>query len=218
MLRYTCLILDHDDTTVDSTRPVNYPQFRQALAHFRPDMKISEEEYIRYCFHMGFYVMCDKILHYTQEEMSQHLAMWKEYHKTHPPRFFEGMPSLLDRYRREGGLVCVVSHSSSDVIEASYYNANIPVPDLILGAEQPSEHMKPNPWPVEEIMRRFSLSPEQCLVVDDMPHGAAMAKSAGVDFACAGWYGMPEDMEATMKKTYLLYFSSIADFSEYLFM
>ncbi len=218
MLRYSCLILDHDDTTVDSTRPVNYPQFRQALAHFRPDMKITEEEYIRYCFEMGFYVMCDTVLHYTEEELAEHLVMWKAYHKEHPPAFFEGMPSLLSRYRSEGGLVCVVSHSSSDVIEASYRNANIPVPDLILGAELPAEHMKPTPWPVEEIMRRFSLSPSQCLVVDDMPHGATMAEKAGVAFACAGWYGMPKDMEETMKTAYPLYFSSIDDFSEYLFL
>ena len=26
-MRYQCLVLDHDDTTVDSTRAVNYPQF-----------------------------------------------------------------------------------------------------------------------------------------------------------------------------------------------
>ena len=48
MLRYRCLVLDHDDTTVDSTRSVNYPQFREALAHFRPDMSMTEEEYFLY--------------------------------------------------------------------------------------------------------------------------------------------------------------------------
>ena len=48
MLRYPCLILDHDDTSVNSTRAVNYPQFREALAHFRPGMEITEEEYIRF--------------------------------------------------------------------------------------------------------------------------------------------------------------------------
>lgn len=218
MLRYRCLILDHDDTTVDSTRPVNYPQFQQALAHLRPDMKISEEEYIRYCFQMGFYVMCDKVLHYTDEEMKQHLTMWKEYHRTHPPGFFDGIPSLMNRYRSEGGLVCVVSHSSSDVIEASYHNANVPAPDLIFGAEQPPEHMKPNPWPLQEIMRRFSLTPEDCLVVDDMPHGGTMAEAAGVPFACAGWYGMPAEMEIEMKHRYPLYFSSVETFTNYIFV
>ena len=41
MLRYRCLVLDHDDTTVDSTRSVTYPQFREAMAHFRPEITMS---------------------------------------------------------------------------------------------------------------------------------------------------------------------------------
>ena len=69
MSRYRCLVLDHDDTTVDSTRSVNYPQFQQALAHFRPDTTMTEEEYFLHCFDPGFYEMCRLVLHYTPEEM-----------------------------------------------------------------------------------------------------------------------------------------------------
>ena len=47
MLRYRCLVLDHDDTTVDSTRAVNYPQFLEALARYRPELHISEEQFFR---------------------------------------------------------------------------------------------------------------------------------------------------------------------------
>ena len=103
MLRYRCLVLDHDDTTVDSTRAVNYPQFLEALARYRPQLSISEEAFFRYCYDPGFYAMCDQVLHYTPEELTGHVAMWKTYHQTHHPRFFPGIPALLARQRAAGG-------------------------------------------------------------------------------------------------------------------
>lgn len=216
MLRYRCLILDHDDTTVDSTRTVNYPQFRQALAHFRPNMAMTQDEYILNCFRMGFYVMCDQILHYTDSEMQQHIRMWKDYHKIHHPPFFDGIPQVLERHRQMGGLICVVSHSSADVILSAYENAGIPAPDLIFGAEQPEEHMKPNVWPLTQIMERFSLRPRECLVVDDAPMGGQMARLAGVDFACAGWYGMLPEIEDHMRRNCDFFFRSVQEFSQFL--
>lgn len=217
MLRYPCLILDHDDTTVDSTRAVNYPQFRDALAHFRPGAAISEEQFFLYCFDPGFYSMCTDLFHYTPEELEAHMAMWREYHKTHHPQFFPGMPEIIRQQKAEGGLVCVVSHSSADVICAAYDQAGVPRPDLVLGGEQPPERRKPNPWPLEEILRRFRLRPSQCLVVDDMQHGGAMARAVGVEFACAGWCGMVPSIEAHMRRQCDYFFAAVGEFSDFLF-
>ena len=36
-VRYQCLVLDHDDTVVNSTASVNYPAFVQTLKTLRPD-------------------------------------------------------------------------------------------------------------------------------------------------------------------------------------
>jgi phosphoglycolate phosphatase/pyrophosphatase PpaX len=36
MLKYKCLVLDHDDTVVQSEATVNYPCFLLALEKFRP--------------------------------------------------------------------------------------------------------------------------------------------------------------------------------------
>ena len=123
MLQYRCLVLDHDDTTVDSTHSVNYPQFRDALTHFRPEITMTEEAYFLYCFDPGFYEMCHTILHYTDSEMAEQLQMWKDYHKNHRPAFFAGMPEVIRQQKAEGGIVCVVSHSTRDVIEAAYDHA-----------------------------------------------------------------------------------------------
>ena len=35
-MKYKCLILDHDDTIVDSTRTVNFPAFLDSLSKLRP--------------------------------------------------------------------------------------------------------------------------------------------------------------------------------------
>lgn len=218
MLRYRCLVLDHDDTTVDSTRAVNYPQFLEALARYRPELHISEEQFFRYCYDPGFYPMCEQVLRYSPEEMTGHVAMWKEYHKTHHPRFFPGIPELLRRQRAEGGLYCVVSHSDADVIAAAYEEAGVPLPDLILGAEQPPERRKPHPWPLEAIMDRFGLTPAEVLVVDDMPHGGQMARAVGAAFAGAGWYGMLPDIEADMRPKCDIFFSTVAAFAAYQFL
>lgn len=217
MLRYRCLVLDHDDTTVDSTRSINYPQFCQALSHFRPGMTMSEEEYFLHCFDPGFYGMCQQVLHYTPEEMAQHLQMWKDYHKNHYPPFFPGIPELIRRHKAQGGLICVVSHSTRDVIEACYEHAGVPLPDLIFGAEQPTDRCKPSPWPMEQIISRFSLRPQEILMVDDMPQGGQMARAVGVAFACAGWYGMLPQIEASMRKNCDIFFSTVEEFSRFLF-
>lgn len=217
MLRYRCLVLDHDDTTVDSTRSVNYPQFQQALAHFRPGMTMSEEEYFLHCFDPGFYGMCEQVLHYTPEEMAAHLQMWKDYHREHHPSFFPGMPELICRQKAGGGLVCVVSHSTIDVIQRAYDHAGVPRPDLIFGADEPEEHCKPSPWLMEQILSRFSLTPEEVLMVDDMPQGGQMARAVGVKFACAGWYGMLPQIETRMRTQCDWFFSSVKEFSAFLF-
>ena len=217
MLRFPCLVLDHDDTTVDSTRTVNYPQFLQALAHFRPGFTMSLDEYILHCFDPGFYEMCERTLHYTPQEMEQHLQMWRDYHKTHHPRFFPGMAELICHQKEEGGFVCVVSHSSDDVIRTAYEHEGVPQPDLIFGAELPTEKRKPSPWPLKQIMAQLQLSPQQLLMVDDMPHGAVMAKAVGVKFAGAGWYGMLPQIENRMRACSDFFFTNISEFTDFLF-
>lgn len=217
MLRYPCLVLDHDDTTVDSTRTVNYPQFLEAIARFRPGFSMTLEEYMLYCFEPGFYEMCDRVLHYTPQEMADHMQMWRDYHKTHHPSFFPGMAELIKRQKAEGGYVCVVSHSSDDVIKAAYAHENIPLPDLVFGAELPAECRKPNPWPLLQIMETLHLSPSQLLMVDDMPHGRAMAHAVGVQFAGAGWYEMLPQIEEHMRTHSDFFFRHVADLTSFLF-
>ena len=45
MLKYKCLVLDHDDTVVQSEATINYPFFCQVLDRFRPGATITAREY-----------------------------------------------------------------------------------------------------------------------------------------------------------------------------
>lgn len=217
MTRYRCLVLDHDDTTVDSTRHVNYPQFRQFIPTIRPDVHFTEEDYIQHCCDYGFYQMCREVLHYTEEELELHIANWKNYLKTHRAPFFPGMPELIARQKAEGGLVCVVSHSYEDTIRPLYDHFGVIQPDTVFGAERPDEEQKPHPWPLEEIMRRHNLTPEELLMVDDAPLGGQMAKACGVDFACAAWYGMPQNVRRVMEGQCDFFLQSVEDLHKLLF-
>ena len=49
MLKYPCLVLDHDDTVVQSELTVNFPYFLLTLDSFRPGATISAEEYADGC-------------------------------------------------------------------------------------------------------------------------------------------------------------------------
>ena len=53
MLKYRCLVLDHDDTVVQSARTVNYPAMVEALRTERPGREVSYEEFTLGVFRLG---------------------------------------------------------------------------------------------------------------------------------------------------------------------
>ena len=95
-LRYPCLVLDHDDTTVDSTATVHYPCFVEYMAKYFPHVKMTLEEYFRYNFEPGVIELFTDICGMTREEMEYEEAYWKEYVKDHIPRAYPGIREILE--------------------------------------------------------------------------------------------------------------------------
>ena len=186
-MRYRCLILDHDDTVMDSTRMIHYPAFLAALEEMRPTHYVSLDDYFLLNFEPGFLPYCEQTLGCTERETEREYEIWQSFVKARVPVCFEGMRKIIERQKAEGGLVCVVSHSVRDNILRDYAENGLPEPDCVFGWEQPKEMRKPSVYPVEEIRRRFGLQPEECLVIDDLKPGYDMARDAGVAFAGAGW-------------------------------
>ena len=192
-LKYRCLVLDHDDTVMDSTTHVHHPAFLVSLAELRPGVTISLEDYFRVNFHPGFIEYCRDVLHFTPEEFHREVEMWKEYVASHVPAVFPGMARIIRRQKEAGGLICVISHSFDFNIRRDYAANGLPEPDAVYGWELPHERRKPDPWALNQIMDRFGLCPEEILMVDDLKPGYDMAKAVKVPFAAACWaYDVPE--------------------------
>ena len=202
MLKFPCLVLDHDDTVVQSEATINYPFFCYILDQFRPGQKITLQEYTHGCYHTGFAQMCRKKYGFTEQEMLEEYLGWQAYIKTHIPEPYPGIREVIHRQKAEGGLVCVVSHSCNENITRDYA-AHIGLqPDDIYGWDYPEHQRKPNPYPLLEIMKKYGLKPEQLLVVDDMKPAWEMANKASVPIAFAGW-GRKDYPEITEEMTSL---------------
>ena len=111
----------------------------------------------------------------------------------------------------EGRIVILTAHEESELLYAAihflddYIPANAPLhgsnamPDLIYGWDLPKDARKPSPFSVLDASRKLAVPVEQILVVDDLKPGYDMARSAGADFAAAGWaYDVPE-IESSMR-------------------
>ena len=85
MLKYPCLVLDHDDTVVASEIAVNYPCFLEALKKFRPGEWMDHPEFVHWCFHHEFADFLRIRYGFTPEECAEEYQMWKDYAKTHIP-------------------------------------------------------------------------------------------------------------------------------------
>ena len=187
MLKYPCLVLDHDDTVVQSEATVNYPYFCQFLDRIRPGAKISAEEYTLGCYAQDFVQMCKENYNFTDAEQEEEYRGWKEYIKTHIPDAFPGIGELILRYKAANGIVCVVSQSMEETIRRDYLTHFGILPDLIYSRNLPPEQRKPEPYPLIDIMKKYNLSPSELLVVDDMKQGCEMARKVGSPVAFAAW-------------------------------
>lgn len=187
MLKYPCLVLDHDDTVVQSEATVNYPFFVEFLREYRPGMTITLHEYISLCYEPGYVPMCKERFGFTDEEILFEYNSWKEHIRHHIPSPYPGIERIIRRQKEEGGIICVVSQSSQENISRDYAAHFDIQPDMIFGWDLEPEHRKPSPWALEQIIKKYDLSPAQLLVIDDMKAAVSMARSGGCEIAFAGW-------------------------------
>ena len=187
MLKYPCLVLDHDDTVVQSEVMINYPYFCYILDQFRPGCTITLEEYFHGCFHLGFAEMCRQNYNFTEQELADEYAGWKAYIRNHIPAPYPGIDRVIRRHKEAGGILCVVSHSGAETITRDYKTHFGILPDAIFGWDLPEHQRKPNPYPLEQIMKNYGFAPEELLVVDDMKPADDMCRQAGVAVGFAQW-------------------------------
>ena len=187
MLKYPCLVLDHDDTVVQSETTINYPFFCYILDQFRPGATITQEEYTNGCFSPGFADMCRVWYNFTEQELVDEYLGWKAHIRTHIPAPYPGIERIIRKQKEEGGMLCVVSHSSEENITRDYKTHFGILPDVIYGWDYPEHQRKPSAFPLQDIMARYGYRPEQMLVVDDLKPAWEMCQKVNVAIAFAGW-------------------------------
>ena len=189
MIKYKCLVLDHDDTVVDSSASIHYPSFVEYLKVARPHLadKYTLEEYFEKNFTPGILELFTEEIGLSPEELEEEEQFWREFVKNHIPTVYPGMREIIERFIAEGGIVAVDSHSVTENILRDYKHNNLPNPHIIYGWDIPKEMRKPAPGTILDLMEKFGLSANEILVVDDLKPGYDMARSAGVDIAAAAW-------------------------------
>ena len=187
MLKYKCLVLDHDDTVVQTEKAIGYPYFRDFIERVRPGKTLSYPEYVNDCNNMIFADMCRQKWQFTEEELLEEYLGWKAYALTHVPPIFPGIDRIIRRQKEEGGLICVASLSSRDNIARDYEVRIGLQPDAIYDYDLPEDKRKPAPYPLLDIMEQFQLEPRDILVVDDMKLAWKMATPLNVPIAFAAW-------------------------------
>ena len=176
-MRYPCLVVDHDDTVVNSTATVHYPCFVEYTGIYHPEVHYTLEEYIKYNFDPGVVAFFCDIIGMSRAETEREQIYWNDYVQHHVPQAYDGMRELLWRHKEQGGVLCVVSHSYTQNILRDYRENGLPEPDLVFGWESPASERKPSPYPLEQIMKSFGFSRSELLMLDDLKPGYDMAKS-----------------------------------------
>ena len=222
-LKYKCLFLDHDDTSVNSTPEIHYQAHLEIMKIMRPDSPVPTlEEWFLKNFDPGIMEYMKGELGFDQSEIEAEYKIWRKYTSSRIPEFFPGLIEILIEYRKRGGKVIVVSHSEVDLIKRDYLE-NIKktgldfLPDLIFGWTYDESKRKPDPYPVNEGLKAYSLNPEDGVILDDLKPGVVMGKRAGVRIAAAGWSYDIKNIRVFMTENCDHYLEKVEDLKELLF-
>ena len=218
-MKYKCLVLDHDDTIVDSTATVHFPCFVKYLRERYPHLadNYTLESYLIKNFHPGIVSLLRDEVGLSEAELAEEEAYWSDYVKTHSPRAYGGIFEIMCEFRRRGGLLVIDSHSFEENIRRDLKDNGLPTPDYIYGWDLPKDKRKPSPYTLFDLMKRFSLSAEDIIVVDDLKPGYDMARAAGVTFAAAGWAYDVAEIENFMRRNCDYYLKKVEDLYDLLF-
>ena len=106
-MKYKCLILDHDDTVVNSSQTIHYPSFIEYLRVARPELadKYTFEEFIVKTCDPGILALFRDEVGLSDEELDAEEKFWADFVEQHVPRAYDGMAELIARFRANGGIM-----------------------------------------------------------------------------------------------------------------
>lgn len=212
-MKYKCLILDHDDTSVSSTREIHHPAHVETMKRMRPGTEaVDVDTWLLKNFNPGIMEFLTGELGFTEDEMKEEFDIWHQINDESVPHFFAGILKLIDDFQSAGGVVAVVSHSEVVMIENHYkINGKGIMPDEIFGWDDDAEKRKPSIWPVEQIRLKYGFKPEEMIMVDDLKPGLIMSRNASIHMVGAGWGHHIDEIESYMREHCDYYFTEVSE-------
>ena len=127
-MRFPCLVLDHDDTVVNSTAVIHFPSFLAYLAQVRPGLSYTLDDYFRKNFDPGIIPLFKDELGFTDEELEGEYQFWQNWVATRVPEAYPGMREILERYKARGGkIIAVCARGDRQVSRSADYVIEVPV-------------------------------------------------------------------------------------------
>ena len=218
-MKYRCLVLDHDDTTVDSTPTIHYPAYLQMMRELRPDTApLSLDGFFAVNHDPGYFEHMRLDLRMSEREIEWEVDIWRQYVAQRVPAFFDGVLDILKSHRARGGAVAVVSHSEREIILRDYRRGDDSgfLPDIIHGWDPDPDRRKPSAYPLRRILDELQLSPGDVLVVDDLLPGITMARTVGANAVAAGWGHHTPAVRGAMERANVPYLEEVNHLVAYL--
>ncbi len=217
-LRYRCILIDHDDTAVDSTAAIHYPAHVEALRVLRPGRTPpSSEEWILRNFHgiMDYLVNEPRADAGGARAGVRHLAQLDNLARS---ALLPRLSPAARRLPRGGREIAVVSHSEADVIASHYRAPRAPRcgPTSSSGGSNDERSASRARGRSGRPCGSFDCDPADALIVDDLKPGVLMSREAGVAFAAAGWGHRIPEIETYMRANAALYCASIDELRDVL--
>ena len=102
-MKFKCLVLDHDDTVVNSTATIHYPCFVEYLAERKPHLsgKFDLDTFFRKNFDPGVLEFFANDVGLTEREMEEEECYWRDFVKNHVPAVYPGMREIMERFLAE---------------------------------------------------------------------------------------------------------------------
>ena len=223
-IKYKAIMLDHDDTTVDSTPTINYMSyvnFCNKVMKDKPWYKMMNiQEWYQLMWVNGYDDHIENVMKLNKEEQDLEYNMWKSYISDKHPKFFPGFHEMLVEYKKRGGIIAIVSHSDETAIRrhyAEYEGGEKIEPDVVYGYVRGKPELnKPNVYPVEDLKKKYNLKNEEICVIDDLASGLIMGNRAGID-AIGVLYGEGHESVADeIRKISQYVFDTVQELADFL--
>lgn len=187
-LRKKCIILDHDDTVIDSQESIHYPLFVAVLKELRPHVApISFEQFIDLSNKLGFTKMCRLVYHFTPDEILYEYEHWKKHVEHMIAPTYAGLESILQRFVQAGGIIVVYTMNAKHNVLNDYARLFNMIPHAIIAHDQYSILRKPYRLSLLQTLSDLNVSVKDCVFVDDSPLVVALKDRLNIEFLAASW-------------------------------